>query len=228
MSGQTAKPEEEHAEKQGAFGSRLMAAMADMENPVKSKTANVPTKSGKSYQYKYETLEQVLGVVRPALAEHGLAMTQQQAWSGNTNSYVLRTIVFDGSEERVMDERPLRDAADAQVAGSWETYMRRYALRTAFGLAGEDDDGNATTGRDRQANRPAASQAKRQADPDAVRTAWNRLLAACASYEKKNGMEPREAVDGVKGRADYPSREAPDADKAEWFRAVAEEFEAEL
>lgn len=213
-----------------SFSARLIEAMADMENPTKSKTANVPTKSGKSYQYKYETLDQVLGVVRPALAEHGLALTQQQAWSANTNSYVLKTIVFDASEERLMDERPLHDAADAQAAGSWETYMRRYALRTAFGLAGEDDDGAATVGRAEPA-KPAKAPAKpaaAPARPDAVKAAWNRLLAACAAYESAKGMEPKKAVEGVKARPDYPPREAPDADKAAWFAMVAEEFEAEL
>lgn len=144
-------------EKEESLSSRLIAAMADMQNPTKSKTASIPTKNGNSYKYKYETLDQVLGVVRPALAEHGLALTQQQTWSENTSSYVLRTVVFDSDEERLMDERPLHDYPDAQAAGSWETYMRRYALRTAFGLAGEDDDGAATVGANRSAAQPRST-----------------------------------------------------------------------
>lgn len=210
------------------FSARLIAAMGDMENPTKSKTAKVPTRSGGNYQYNYETLDQVLGVVRPALAAHGIALTQQQAWSDSTNSYVLRTIVFDDSDERLMDERPLHDATDAQAAGSWETYMRRYALRTAFGLAGEDDDGAATIGRTKTAKTPAKQPIKNAVKPDVVRPAWNRLLTACAAYEKKHNMEPKAAVDGVKVRQDYPDRAAPDEAKAAWFNAVAEEFEAEL
>ena len=111
--------------------SRLVDAMADMVNPQKTKTAKVPTKSGGSYQYKYESLDQVLAAVRPPLMERKIA---------------LETVVFDGSEEIVLDTRPMRDSPDAQASGSWETYMRRYALRSAFGLAGEDDDGAAAAG----------------------------------------------------------------------------------
>lgn len=177
----------EQKEAPASFSARLIAAMSDMENPTKSKTANVPTKSGKSYQYKYETLDQVLAVIRPALASYGLALTQQQAWSDNTSSYVLRTVVFDADEERLMDERPLHDYADAQAAGSWETYMRRYALRTAFGLAGEDDDGAATVGASRSAaqprksqNRPSAQQSAKPAsdgngDGEKKRELWHQI-----------------------------------------------------
>ena len=116
--------------------SRLVDAMADMVNPQKTKTAKVPTKSGGSYQYKYESLDQVLAAVRPPLMERKIGLTQRQVWSENTSSYALETVVFDGSEEIVLDTRPMRDSPDAQASGSWETYMRRYALRSAFGLAG--------------------------------------------------------------------------------------------
>ncbi len=152
-------------EEDQTFSARLIAAMADMENPTKSKTAKVPTKSGGSYQYKYETLDQVLSVVRPALSAHGLALTQKQAWSENTNSYVLLTIVFDASDERVMDERPLHDYPDAQAAGSWETYMRRYAIRTAFGLCGEDDDGAATRAAQGDAQGVSRASSRQNAKP---------------------------------------------------------------
>lgn len=198
-----------------SFSARLIEAMADMENPTKSKTANVPTKSGKSYQYKYETLDQVLGVVRPALAEHGLALTQQQAWSANTNSYVLKTIVFDASEERLMDERPLHDAADAQAAGSWETYMRRYALRTAFGLAGEDDDGAATVGRTAPAKRASAAQAKKDPMQDAKAHLW----AACKAYAEGHDSTPEKIAEGVKKRPDYE-------ETAEFYERVIDELES--
>lgn len=122
-----------------SFNKRLMDAMAEMENPTKSKTAD----TGK-IKYKYETLDQVLAVVRPALTKNGLAFTQSQRFDSSTGGFVLDTIVFDDGESRTMDSRPMPARSDAQQAGSWETYMRRYALRTAFGLTGEDDDGAAT------------------------------------------------------------------------------------
>ncbi|MCI6274404.1 MAG: ERF family protein [Coriobacteriaceae bacterium] len=128
------------------FESRLIEAMAEMANPSKSSTATVPTKSGRQYTYRYETLEQVLGAVRPPLLAHGIGLTQRQEWDEVTASYVLRTVVFDDDHTMVLDQRPIQSFDDAQACGSWETYMRRYALRTAFGLTGEDDDGAATVG----------------------------------------------------------------------------------
>lgn len=134
------------AEKE-TFYKRLMDAMADMVNPQKSKTATVPTKSGGSYQYNYESLDEVLGIVRPALLKHGLMLSQGMRYHEPTESFVLETGVFDDDEKHILDTRIMPNCSDAQQAGSWETYMRRYALRTAFGLTGEDDDGAATIGK---------------------------------------------------------------------------------
>lgn len=117
------------------FYQRLIDAMKEMENPTKSKQA---------YKYKYETLEQLLAIIRPALANNGLMLTQRIR-TGGVDVWVLETSVFDGSGENYnVDTRPIPICDDAQKQGSWETYLRRYALRTAFGLTGEDDDGEAT------------------------------------------------------------------------------------
>lgn len=127
-----------------SFNKRLMDAMAEMENPTKSKTATVPTKNGKEYHYNYETLDEVLGIVRPALTKHGLMLFQTVKWDDKFNGFVLVTGVFGETDSRAMDTRPFHTCDDAQAEGSWETYIRRYAIRTAFGLTGEDDDGAAT------------------------------------------------------------------------------------
>lgn len=119
-----------------------MDAMADMENPTKSKTAD----TGK-FKYQYESLEEVLGIVRPNLLKHGLMLTQGMKYHEATEEFILETGVFDDTEKMVLDVRRMPNCQDAQQAGSWETYMRRYALRTAFGLTGEDDDGAATLGK---------------------------------------------------------------------------------
>lgn len=129
------------------FYQRLIDAMKEMENPTKSKTAKVPTKSGREFSYNYETLDDVLSIVRPALAKNGLMLTQRQNRINGVDDdcWFLQTVVFDETgKEEVMDTRYMPIAGDAQAQGSWETYLRRYALRTAFGLTGEDDDGAAT------------------------------------------------------------------------------------
>ena len=128
-------PEKKTEEKdERGFYARLIDAMKEMENPTKSKQA---------YKYKYETLEQVLGVIRPSLAKNGLMLTQCQ--KDIDERQILETYVFDANGEKLlMDSRPIPTCDDAQKQGSWETYLRRYSLRTAFGLTGEDDDGEAT------------------------------------------------------------------------------------
>lgn len=151
------------------FEGRLIEAMAEMANPSKSSTATVPTKSGGKYSYKYETLDQVLDAVRKPLLDHGIGLTQRQEWDAETDSYVLRTVVFDDDHSMMLDQRPMRQYDDAKACGSWETYMRRYALRCAFGLTGEDDDGSATTGAKR-------AQQPNQPDPEAKHKAWVRRI----------------------------------------------------
>lgn len=123
------------AETKKTFNQKLIAAMKEMDNPKKEK---------EGYNYKYETLEQVLGIVKPALEKQGMMLIQGVVWNESINGFVLETGVIDDSESRTLDMRPFHICDDAQSEGSWETYMRRYAIRTAFGLTGEDDDGAAT------------------------------------------------------------------------------------
>lgn len=173
-----------------SFESRLIAAMGEMANPSKSSTATVPTKNGGRYTYKYETLDQVLAAVRPPLIKNGIGLTQRQAWDEKTEQYVLQTIVFDEGHRETLDERPMMMPADAQARGSWETYMRRYALRSAFGLAGEDDDGKAAKDYAAQeprnpTNHPLGKTVQKPVDKR------KKMLARCAQLSAQcieNGM----------------------------------------
>jgi hypothetical protein len=209
---------------------RLMAAMAEMDNPKKSETATVLAKGGGKYSYRYETLEQLLEIVRPALMAHGLGLTQGVRRIDGTWS--LATSVFDGEDSLALDERPMRDFPGAQDAGSWETYMRRYALRSAFGLCGEDDDGAAA----QRASKPKPKAAqiapkprqKPETEPehdqapaqDALKAAKAELWEACKGYAEAHGRDPGAVAAGCTARIDY--EDAPD-----WYLAVAEELRSE-
>ena len=209
---------------------RLMAAMAEMDNPKKSETATVPVKGGGKYSYRYETLEQLLEIVRPTLMAHGLGLTQGVRRIDGTWSLV--TSVFDGEDSLALDERPMRDFPGAQDAGSWETYMRRYALRSAFGLCGEDDDGAAA----QRASKPKPKAAqiapkprqKPETEPehdqapaqDALKAAKAELWEACKGYAEAHGRDPGAVAAGCTARIDY--EDAPD-----WYLAVAEELRSE-
>lgn len=121
-----------------SFFKRLSLAIAEMPNPVKDT---------KAYNYKYETLAQVLAIVQPALLKHGLFVAQGMECVSE-DKYELRTLIYDAESDTprmVMDCRPVFLKGDSQKDGSAETYARRYALKTVFGLAGEDDDGAAAS-----------------------------------------------------------------------------------
>lgn len=124
------------SEKQ-TFAQRFAASIADMPNPVKDT---------KAYQYQYETLPQVIGIVQPALMAHALYVQQGIEHDPDAGFWYLRTIVVDTEDgsAHVMDVRPVEFGPDQQRNGSYETYARRYALKTVFGLCGEDDDGAKT------------------------------------------------------------------------------------
>lgn len=144
------------------FATRLLKAMTEMTNPKKDKTATVPTKSGGKYTYKYTQLDDVLAVVRPALFSEGILLLQ-----GVNEQERLVCSVTDGTTTVVMDTRPFRPTGDSQAQGSYETYMRRYQLLTAFGLCGEDDDGDAAS------NKPTGQMAQQVAQ-----SPWQQLLSA--------------------------------------------------
>lgn len=144
---------------------KLIAAQADMANPVKSKAVKAGARS-----YNYEVLSDVLEIVTDALHAHGLGLIQGVYPAAN--GYELCTGITDGQETLILDHRPLDFPADPQVAGSKETYARRYALKTAFSLAGVDDDGEAAH---QMAARAAQTPAKATSSPKPTKTPTKEL-----------------------------------------------------
>ena len=73
-------------------------------------------------------------------------------------------------------------SADAQACGSFETYMRRYALRSAFGLCGEDDDGQVATNMARSKAARATAPGQQKAPATAPHSGPDRqkMLVKCA------------------------------------------------
>lgn len=169
------------------FAGRLLRAMQVMDNPKKDKTATVPTKSGGKYTYKYTQLDDVLSAIRPPLLDNGLVLLQ-----GVTGDDRLVCSVTDGETTLVMDSRPFRPTGDSQAQGSYETYMRRYQLLTAFGLAGEDDDGAASV------NQPARKQ-QRQQQQQQPQSQWQQLLSTFYKKCGDRGWEPSEVWQSMVG-----------------------------
>lgn len=197
----------------------LCAAQKQMQNPKKDKTARVRTKSGGEYTYSYTTLDAVLDVVRPALNEQGVFLSQHS--ESAAGGMMLHTRVMYGDAVQELDVTPYQYDKDPQEFGKRETYARRYSLLKAFGLAGDDDtDGDTGAGgseppaRVRDAAVPAVGGGEA-----AVASAKQALWAACKGYAERHGLDPRSVSDGCLKRPDFDSSEA-------WYLSVAAELDA--
>lgn len=138
----------------------LVAALGDLDELARDKTATVPTKTGGSYSYSYTDLGSVLGYVRPILKQHGLAMLTPLTCDGQTVT-VHPSILHTSGARVEFPPFSLPAGRTPQETGSAATYARRYSVLAVLNLATEDDDGaKATEGARRQAE-PAA-----QPEPD--------------------------------------------------------------
>ena len=123
----------------------LCKAQGKMKHAIKD--ANNPF-----FKSKYADLASVVDASRPALVENGLSIVQY------TEGNVLFTMLLHSSGEWVRGSIPLKPmrqvkdkgwepSDDPQSYGSCLTYARRYGMAAITGVATEDDDGNAATGR---------------------------------------------------------------------------------
>ena len=128
----------------GKLAAAIVAAAAELEDIKREASANIPTKSGGSYSYKYATLPGILQAVRPILQKHDLAVLQNASEGGNASVDISTMIVHSSGEYLVLDALPMPMGNTAQETGSAITYGRRYQLLAALGLAADDDDDGAT------------------------------------------------------------------------------------
>jgi hypothetical protein len=116
----------------------MSKAFKDIEGAVKDKT-------NPHFRSKYADLGNVVDAVKPALLQHGLWFSQV---SHDIEGHAaVETVIYHSSGEFLscgVVSVPV-SKVDAQGYGSAMTYARRYSLSAAFGVAPEDDDGNAAS-----------------------------------------------------------------------------------
>lgn len=125
---------------------RLAVALAKAQGSIEgaAKTSLNP-----HFGNRYADLAATWDACRSALAANEIAVVQSPSTDGNLVR--MTTLLLHGSGEWVESD-PLqvqaRDAAP-QAVGSCLTYLRRYQLASMAGVAPEDDDAEAASGRDR-------------------------------------------------------------------------------
>lgn len=149
----------------------LVAAQAEMP-AVKPDSTNPHFKSA------FVSLGHLIAKVRPVLNKHGLAVTQFPV-RDEDGTHALLTILMHKSGERLEFSAPLLlPKQDPQGQGSAVTYMRRYALASALGIADqEDDDGNEAS--KEAPAKPKAEPTNGKVKPGVV----DQILAAIRSNE---------------------------------------------
>ena len=130
-----------------AFNTALSQAKGEIEPVLKKHEVDFTSdKTSKRTKYKFEEMADVARVVDPVFARYGLAYRFSIAQDGAKVSVTCILSHADGYSERMP---PLTGTVDVggtsmnplQALGSALTYLQRYSLRAAIGVAaGRDDD----------------------------------------------------------------------------------------
>lgn len=98
------------------------------------------------FNSKYADLASVWDACRKPLTDQGLSVVQ--TLSSSDGIIICTTMLLHGSGQFIRSEFAMRPIdAKPQTAGSTATYLRRYSLQAVVGIAPEDDDGNAASGK---------------------------------------------------------------------------------
>lgn len=150
----------EAAQAKKAFYAAMSVFQGCVQMAHKSASASFRTKGGGQMGYSFASLDDVIKVARPALQKSGLSYTfkvKQEAgtvkkWNDNAKKFIdsATTIVSvmctishgDGHSESCSLTSPLEDSGQKnalQQIGSTISYLRRYTLCSALGIATSDD-----------------------------------------------------------------------------------------
>jgi len=146
-----ARQSEEDRAAERAFNAAMSIAKGELSPVLKTRDVDFTGKSGTRTKYRYESFADVARVVDPVFAAHGLAYrfaVEQQADMARVTCIVSHA---DGYSERVKLESKVDPGSTGmslvQALGSALTYLQRYSLRAAIGLAAAiDDDGKGAGG----------------------------------------------------------------------------------
>ena len=173
------------------------------------------------FKSRYADLASVWDACRDPLSKNGLAILQPVKADGA--KVTVTTLLVHSSGEWVEESLTMTAAQNTpQGVGSAITYGRRYGLASMVGIAPEDDDGNAASGKPttEQAQAPQPPSPPRQ-KPDGYDD-WLTDMASAAD----EGWSKLSAAFG-KSKPEYRNHvTGPDKDKWKALRAKAEKVAA--
>ena len=194
-------------EKMGALAKALAAAQAEMQNAVFNRV-------NPHFRSKYADLAGIRDTVTPALAKHGLAVSQLVTVS--EAGPVLRTCLIHTGGGMLESVYPLPQVADPQKFGSALTYSRRYSLAAICNIASEeDDDGEAATAPTRQP--PQRTESRPETAAERAMTQEEKAAKwAQDAVAKIRACQDMAALDAWEGKHADALDRLMDADRPSW------------
>ena len=128
----------------------MATAILEYKSIAKNGHASFKTKSGVAIEYDYMELSDILEMVRPVFAKHGIWLTQEPVVAEGVVE--INTAFYHKSGEFIIYEPfklPIISSGNniLQSAGTSVTFARRYSLACILGLAGDKDlDANDVSG----------------------------------------------------------------------------------
>lgn len=133
-----------------AFNDAVASAKGEFGSIAKNRTVDFTSQKGRT-NYRHEDFSSIASVVDPVLARHGLSYRFRSAQSGSQKITVTCILSHrrGHSEETTLEsgEDHSGNKNSTQAIGSAATYLQRYTLKLALGLASShDDDGQKAGG----------------------------------------------------------------------------------
>lgn len=131
-----------------AFDAAMSAAKAEIPVIVKNRTVDFTSSKGRT-NYRHEDLGEIARTVDPILAKHGLSYRFRTTSVPNEPVCVTCVVSHrDGHSEENTLSAGRDDSGNKnmiQQVGSTITYLQRYTLKAALGLAASQDDDGKTS-----------------------------------------------------------------------------------
>lgn len=128
-----------------AFNLAMSSFRQESEHLLIAKTGKVSYggKGGSSTSYSHAPLSEVVKIVSPVLAKHGLSFRWRTEQQGGVIRVACVVTHRDGhSEETSLEAAPDQSGGKnaVQAIGSTATYLQRYTLKAICGVSEADDD----------------------------------------------------------------------------------------
>lgn len=124
------------------FNNAISDAKAEIKPIIKNRKVDFTSQKGRT-NYEYEDLAEIARQIDPILAKHGLSYRHRSAQDGGKLSVTCiishRGGYFEETTLTASDDKS-GNKNDIQAIGSTATFLQRYTLKLALGLAATKDD----------------------------------------------------------------------------------------